>query len=314
MELDQLRALVTVVDCETFDAAAGELRVTPSATSQRIKALERSLGCVLVHRNKPVRPTRSGERLLPSARQLLHLADEGLLTLREPAAGSGEGASLPLTVVADPDSIATWLPSALREISCHGRIALEVVRGRAGRHRAAPVGPGRSCHHPRPSGCSRLQPPPARDDGLSSQGDWGVRGAVAPRRATTSALSLAPVVVFDRLDQCRPTSLSKIAPRSAPPHRHYMPDPAQHVEAIRAGIGWGMVPDQQDPDRELQQAAQPTIKTACRIFMGQGPTYILSLREADGQRLVAIRREAFPRRRSAHGSAPASGSRRHGDR
>ena len=30
MELDQLRALIAVVDNETFEAAAGELRLTPS--------------------------------------------------------------------------------------------------------------------------------------------------------------------------------------------------------------------------------------------------------------------------------------------
>jgi LysR family transcriptional regulator (chromosome initiation inhibitor) len=85
MELDQLRALAAVVDHETFDAAAGELRLTPSAVSQRIKALERSVGSVLVRRLKPVRPTPAGEQLLRSARQLLLLADEAILALRGPA-------------------------------------------------------------------------------------------------------------------------------------------------------------------------------------------------------------------------------------
>ena len=39
----QLAALLAVVDEGSFEAAADELRVTPSAVSQRIKALERDL-------------------------------------------------------------------------------------------------------------------------------------------------------------------------------------------------------------------------------------------------------------------------------
>src|ERR671921_341998 len=112
MELDQLRALAAVVDHETFDAAAGELRLTPSAVSQRIKALERSVGSVLVRRLKPVRPTPAGEQLLRSARQLLLLADEAVLALRGtgPAEGQdGDGAPhsaerLRVPIVANADS------------------------------------------------------------------------------------------------------------------------------------------------------------------------------------------------------------------
>jgi LysR family transcriptional regulator, chromosome initiation inhibitor len=39
LQLDQLRALNAAVTEGTFDAAARSLRVTPSAVSQRIKAL-----------------------------------------------------------------------------------------------------------------------------------------------------------------------------------------------------------------------------------------------------------------------------------
>ncbi|MGO1167662.1 MAG: LysR family transcriptional regulator, partial [Janibacter sp.] len=48
MHLDQLRALLAVVDHGTFEAAARSLHVTPSAVSQRIKGLERDTGRVLV--------------------------------------------------------------------------------------------------------------------------------------------------------------------------------------------------------------------------------------------------------------------------
>ncbi|MBU2075721.1 MAG: LysR family transcriptional regulator, partial [Actinobacteria bacterium] len=49
----QLAALVAVVDYGTFEAAARALHVTPSAVSQRVRALESSVGQVLVRRATP---------------------------------------------------------------------------------------------------------------------------------------------------------------------------------------------------------------------------------------------------------------------
>ena len=46
------------------------LHVTPSAVSQRLKALERTVGAVLLQRSRPVRPTEPGEEVLRLARQL----------------------------------------------------------------------------------------------------------------------------------------------------------------------------------------------------------------------------------------------------
>jgi len=61
MPTDQVRTLLAVVDEGTFDAAAVALHVTPSAVSQRVKALEQGIGRVLLLRTKPVRLTESGE-------------------------------------------------------------------------------------------------------------------------------------------------------------------------------------------------------------------------------------------------------------
>ena len=45
---EHLRTLSAVVDGGTFEAAAALLRITPSAVSQRVKALEEQSGRVLV--------------------------------------------------------------------------------------------------------------------------------------------------------------------------------------------------------------------------------------------------------------------------
>jgi len=48
VDLAQLEALAAAVSEGTFDAAARKLQVTPSAISQRVKALETSVGRVLL--------------------------------------------------------------------------------------------------------------------------------------------------------------------------------------------------------------------------------------------------------------------------
>ena len=53
----QLAALVAIADHGTFEAAARHLHITPSAVSQRIRALESEVGQVVVQRTTPCRPT-----------------------------------------------------------------------------------------------------------------------------------------------------------------------------------------------------------------------------------------------------------------
>ena len=258
MELDQLRALAAVVDHETFDAAASELRLTPSAVSQRIKALERSVGSVLVRRLKPVRPTPSGEQLLRSARQLLLLADEAVLALRGrgPAEGDDGGAPpsaerLRVPIVANADSIATWLPAAYREIALGGRVALELLRD--DEHSTADLlrsgdAVGAITADPRPvQGCT-LRPLGTMVYRAKASRDFAARWF--PDGPTPEALAAAPVMQYDRKDTHQLAVLARVAPDATPP-QHFIPDSVQFVESIHAGLGWGMVPDQQDPENSL---------------------------------------------------------------
>jgi hypothetical protein len=56
--------LAAVVDEGSLDAAAQRLHITPSAVSQRVKALEEQLGRVLLVRSRPVRTTPAGEAVV----------------------------------------------------------------------------------------------------------------------------------------------------------------------------------------------------------------------------------------------------------
>src|SRR5438445_3320530 len=110
LPLDQVRTLLAAVDEGTFDAAARALHVTPSAVSQRVKALEQRIGRVLLLRTKPVRLTESGEVVVRFARQLALLEHDAGAELGL----SGAVSVLPIAVNAD--SLATWFLPALAAV------------------------------------------------------------------------------------------------------------------------------------------------------------------------------------------------------
>src|ERR1700704_1788228 len=84
---DQLAALAAVIEQGSFDAAAARLHVTPSAVSQRIKALEQRVGQVLVVREKPCTATAADVPLLRLAAQTALLESKALAEM-----GGGDGA------------------------------------------------------------------------------------------------------------------------------------------------------------------------------------------------------------------------------
>src|SRR3954471_101970 len=94
--------LVAIADHGTFEAAARALHVTPSAVSQRIRALESQVGRVVVQRPTPCRPTQGGEVLDRVARQTRLLHDE----VRD-ALAHGHTSVVDLPVAVNADSLAT---------------------------------------------------------------------------------------------------------------------------------------------------------------------------------------------------------------
>ena len=127
MDLDpaMLQTLAAVVREGTFDRAATQLHVTPSAVSQRIRALESAVGRVVVTRTKPVTATPAGQVLLKLAGQWDLLVDEVLAELVPEA----REAAYPLVaVVVNADSLATWLLPALARAQRELGITLDLIR------------------------------------------------------------------------------------------------------------------------------------------------------------------------------------------
>ncbi|WP_225847141.1 LysR family transcriptional regulator ArgP [Streptomyces sp. HPF1205] len=243
LPLDQVRTLLAAVDEGTFEAAAEVLHVTPSAVSQRVKALEQRTGRVLLLRTKPVRLTESGEVVVRFGRQLTRLERDAAEEL-----GIGERtgpATLPIAVNAD--SLATWFLPALAGLGEDLGVCFDLHRDdqdhtahllRQGRVMAAVTS------SPEPvQGCS------VRPLGRMRYRAMAAPGFVARHLADGSPSDLlpsAPVVVFDRKDDLQDRFLRELAPGRPPGRfRTYVPSSESFVEAVAAGLGWGMIPDAQ---------------------------------------------------------------------
>jgi LysR family transcriptional regulator (chromosome initiation inhibitor) len=250
----QLEALAAVVAEGSFDAAARALHVTPSAVSQRIRALENTAGSVLVRRARPVVATASGQSLLRLARQTELLGAEIAAELGAddphghpdgPSDGREADGGTPATFVTVPlavsaDSLATWVLPALAQVegvtfdlhraddSRTADLLREGVVMAAVTSQTAQVQGCRST----PLGIMRYRPACTR----AFARRW------FPHGPTPEALAAAPVVVFDRTDDLQDMFLRERAPGARPP-RHHVPSTVEYEESIYLGLGWGMLLD-----------------------------------------------------------------------
>ncbi|QNF93127.1 LysR family transcriptional regulator ArgP [Janibacter sp. YB324] len=241
MQIDQLRALLAVVDEGTFEAAAGALGITPSAVSQRIKALEAAAGRVLVERSAPVRATAAGTAVARTARQMVLLADQ----LR---ADLGEGGSAPveLPVAVNADSLATWFEPVLAtaagwpdtllhlEVEDEEYSADHLRRGAVVGAVTADPTPVAGCRT-EPLGSMRYLPvaaAPLAEEFAKGRGhDW----------------ERMPVLRFNAKDDLQHGVLRDLGVDVVPPTSQ-VPSSEGFAAAVRAGLGWAMLPEAQVGD------------------------------------------------------------------
>ncbi|MYS51250.1 ArgP/LysG family DNA-binding transcriptional regulator, partial [Streptomyces sp. SID6013] len=72
--------------------------------------------------------------------------------------------------------------------------------------------------------------------------DFAARHLAGPPQ---EAVADAPVVVFDRRDDFQDAFARRLGHGGASAARHYVPTSEGFVEAVAAGLGWGMVPQPQ---------------------------------------------------------------------
>lgn len=238
----QLDALVAIADHGTFEAAARHLHVTASAVSQRIRALESEVGQVVVQRTTPCRPTPAGEALVRLARQTRLLHDE----VRD-ALAHGHLGTVDLPVAVNADSLATWFRDVLGELAGWSdvrlRLHVEDQAFSADLLRSGGVLAAVTSEPVAVQGCSverlgHLRYAPAAAPELARR--W--------RRGRGPDWAAMPMVVFNEKDSLQHDVLAARGV-GEPPVVHRVPTSADFLEAVRLGLGWGMIPEPQLDDR-----------------------------------------------------------------
>lgn len=235
----QLAALAAVHRRGAFDLAAADLHVTPSAISQRIKALEERAGTLLVRRGTPSTATAAGLRLIRHHDEITLL--EQALAADLPAIAPGPAT---IRIAVNADSLATWVIPAL---AATDGFLFDIViadqdvsqdwlrRGEVAAAVTAHAGPLQGCDT-RPLGRLRYR--------ATASPAFVARHL--PGGPTVDALSQAPALVFSEKDRLQHLWADAVtggrgARRGFPAHR--IASSQGFVEACLAGLGWALNPE-----------------------------------------------------------------------
>jgi LysR family transcriptional regulator (chromosome initiation inhibitor) len=230
-----LSALAAVVRTGSFERAAQQLNVTPSAVSQRIKLLEERIGAVLVIRGQPCLATEAGQRLCQHVEQVALLES----SLRQTLPGlQPESRPVTLRIAVNADSLATWFIPAMAEtdgflfdlvVDDQDHSAEWLQRGEvvaAVTSYGKPI-QGCNCH---PLGSLRYL----------ATASPGFVARWLPDGMNVRSAALAPCLVFNRKDQLQAVWLRRALGTDVRPPVHWLPSSQAFVDAALAGLGWGM--------------------------------------------------------------------------
>ena len=233
----QLDALVAIADHGSFEAAARQLHITPSAVSQRIRALEAAAGQVLISRGTPCRPTPHGEWLVRLGRQTRFLYDEATHALTD-------GTAVELPVAVNADSLAAWFRDGLAEAAEWAGTSLRLrIEDQAYSQellRRGDVLAAVTSDSTAVQGCSvdslgALRYVPAAAPGLLAR--W--------HRGTSLDWAAMPVMTFNAKDDLQHELQRGYGVPDGPAVVHQVPSTADFYECVRLGLGWGMLPEPQ---------------------------------------------------------------------
>ena len=235
----QIMAFMAILETGSFEAASQKLNITPAAISQRMRALENALGSPLVQRTRPCVVTRQGMKLAQFVRKR-----ELLLKDFQREFSPSDKQFLELNISLNNDSIGSWFMPAISAFVIKNRILLNIQlidQDLTHRHmEEGRVVAALSSHQQAMRGCSSRFLGNLRYFMMASQAfrlRWFSSGF---NRETAK---LAPTLIFDRHDLLQEKFLQKYLGMSQNECScHYIPASEPFTDAIRLGLGYGMVP------------------------------------------------------------------------
>ena len=239
-----LDALGAVVRLGSFDRAARELNVTPSAVSQRVKLLEERVGSVLVKRGQPCTATPPGALLCRHIERVQRLETE--LGGQLPTLPGMLAESWPtFRVAVNDDSVGTWFIDAISGFCAEREMLLDLVIDDQ-EYTAQQLREGSV------QGAVTTQAEPVQGCRSTKLGRMRYLPVCSPAffdrhftsGVTRDALRHAPRVDFSPKDQMQKRFMRRITRAELDPPRHLIPHVAGFVRACLSGMGWGMCPTQ----------------------------------------------------------------------
>ena len=230
----QLAALAAVHRRGAFDLAAADLHVTPSAISQRIKALEEAAGTLLSRRGQPCTATPAGARLVRHHDEIAFLNKALAADLQSPAAATT------LRIAVNADSLATWVIPALA--ATEGFLYDIVIDDQDHSHDLLKSGEvaGAITAQPGPlQGCNSLPLGTLRYVATASP---AYTARWFPDGVTPQALSRAPALRFNDKDRLQLQWAAAMG-HTGPLPTHRLASSHGFVDACLAGLGWAMNPE-----------------------------------------------------------------------
>ena len=245
LDIRKGEALLAVMDCGSFEQAASQLHLTPSAVSQRVSALESQLGTPLLIRTRPCRATRAGQKLAQYLRRSRLLEHEFFAEL-----DSEQYQALSVPIVVNHDTLATWLLPSLASFLQQEHILLDItVDDQDHTYTLLESGhalAGVSSESEALRGC-RAEPLGIMRYRMLASPQFAAR--YFPHGLQRDAARQAPLMVFNRKDALQANFLLRtLGLPSTHIHSHYVPSSEAFLQAIQLGLGYGMVPEVQFGD------------------------------------------------------------------
>lgn len=230
-----LEAMNAVFEQGSFELGARRLHITQSATSQRIRQLEETIGSPVMIRSSPPHLTEVGHKLLEHYRKVKLLESE--LDL-----GAGKRLQQSVQVALNRDSLALWFIDAVTPLLQTSELVLELIAvDEKYTHERLKEGSVLACVSSRKrslQGCKVQELGSMRYHLVSTpsfRDKWFSDGL------DTQSVSSAPGVVFDSDDHSLQLFLSSQLKTSVHPVAHKVPAISEYVSFVKSGFGYGLL-------------------------------------------------------------------------
>ncbi len=255
----QTDAFFAVTQTGSFDLAATTLNITASAVTLRVQNLEKSLGHLLLVRDRPCRVTKAGQTLLNYLQHQKRLQQSLMQDLGGQDVGNG---FYQLNIASNADSLASWLLPTIQSTLLKHQMTLHVqVDDQSRTHHLLEAG--------RVSACLSTQANPMKGCVAEQLGKMHYHLLATPefmnRWFSTGChrdnLRLAPAIMFNEQDRLHSDFILQnfgLNPTQYP--HHLIPSYNAFYDAILSGLGFGWVPAFQARKAMLQGSLVELIK------------------------------------------------------